>query len=210
MCNLPLLFRVLFAVSVILPFADAIAQSSPAPAEDSSASHASPDKKWEFVGGDEEPKLLKADTKEVVLDLGEQGPGSVVWAPDSKRFALNYARGKQSALYQLRDNHWAELESPNDEAYKRADAVLAAEARRKGVPKKASIRTPTWSIEADKWVQATTLVMRVSLSKFFQWGEDHTDGVSGDFQVTLKFNAAGQWKIVKMRPVSEKEAEGRP
>ena len=141
--------------------------------------------------------------------MGEQGPGSVLWAPDSKRFTLNYARGKQTALYQLRDHQWVELESPDDEAYKRADAVLAAEAKRKGVPKKASIRTPTWSIEADKWVQAATLVTHVSLSKFFQWGEDHTNGVSGDFQITLKFDGAGEWKIVKMRQMSEKEAEDK-
>jgi len=209
MCNFPALFRILVAVSVTLPFADAIAQTSPTPAQapTSGAGSTSPDKKWEYVGGDDEPNLLKADTKEVVLDLGEQGPGSVLWAPDSKRFALNYARGKQSALYQLRDGHWVELESPDKEAYKRADTVLAAEAKRKGVPKKASVRTPTWSIEADEWVQATTLMMHVSLSKYFQWGEDHTEGVSGDFQVTLKFDDAGKWKIVKMRPMSEKEAE---
>src|SRR5881396_1433706 len=39
----------------------------------------SPDKKWQHIGG-EEPKILKADTKQVVLDLWEQGPGRVLWA----------------------------------------------------------------------------------------------------------------------------------
>jgi hypothetical protein len=209
MCNCASLFRILVAVSLILPFANAIAQTSPTPAEGSTPtwSTASPDKKWEFVGGDDEPKLLKADTKEVALDLADQGPGSVLWAPDSKRFALNYARGKQTAFYQLRDGHWVELESPDKEAYERTDAVLAAEAKKKGVPKKASARTPTWSIEADKWIQATTLVMHVSLSKFFQWGQDHSKDLSSDFQLTLKFDAAGKWNIVKMRQLSEKEAE---
>jgi hypothetical protein len=33
MCNFASLFRILLAVSVILPFADAIAQTSPAPAQ---------------------------------------------------------------------------------------------------------------------------------------------------------------------------------
>ena len=116
MCNFAILFRILLAVSVILPFADAIAQTSPAPAEDSTsrASHASPDKKWEFVDGADEPKLLKTDTKEVVLDLGEQGPGSVLWAPDSKRFAVSYGRKRESSLYQLRDGQWVELRGAQD------------------------------------------------------------------------------------------------
>jgi hypothetical protein len=210
MCNFASLFRMLLAVSVLLPFADAIAQTSPAPAEDStsSASHASPDKKWEFVDGADEPKLLKADTKEVVLNLGEQGPGSVLWAPDSKRFALKSVSGHQSSLYQLRDGQWVELESPDNAAYEQADAVLAAEAKRQGVPK-TSGRTPSWSIEADEWVRATTLVMRASLEKLYQWGEDHEKHLSRDFLFTLKFDAAGKWKIVKMRQLSEKEAEAK-
>jgi hypothetical protein len=211
MCNFAILFRILLAVSVILPFVDAIAQTSPAPAQasTSSASSASPDKKWEYVAGADEPKLLKTDTKEVVLDLAEQGPGSVLWAPDSKRFALKDGRGHQSLLYQLREDHWVELGSPDDEAFKRADAVLAAEAKREGVPKKASRRTPWWSIEPDQWIQATTLVMHASLSNRYEWGEDHAKDLSRDFLVTLKFDDAGEWKIVKMRQASEKEPDDK-
>ena len=212
MCNFASALRILFAVSVILPFADAIAQTSPAPAQasTSSASSASPDKKWEYVGGADDPKLLKADTKEVVLDLADQGPGTVLWAPDSKRFALSHGRGKQEGFfYQLRDDHWVELDSPYDEAFKRADAVLAAQAKREGVPKKASRRTPWWSIEADKWVNASTLVMRASLSNQYQWGEDHAKDLGSDFLFTLKFDDAGKWKIVKMRQISEKQAEDK-
>jgi hypothetical protein len=211
MCNIASVFRILLAVSVILPFADAIAQTSPAPAEDStsSASDASPDKKWEFVDGADEPKLRKADTKEVVLDLGEPGLRSVLWAPDSKRFAVSYGRKRESSLYQLRDGHWVELVSPDDEAFRRADVVLAAEAKREGVPKKTSGRTPSWSIEPDEWLQATTLVMHASLSKRFEWGEDHAKDLSRDFLFTLKFDDAGKWKIVKMRQLSEKEAEAK-
>jgi hypothetical protein len=209
MCNFASLFRILVAVSVILPFADAIAQSSPAPAQAStSASSASPDKKWEYVAGDAEPKLLKADTKEVVLDLREQGVRSVRWAPDSKRFAVSYGRKHEASLYQLRDGQWVELESPDNEAYEQANAVLAAEAKREGVPK-TSGRTPWWSIAADEWVGATTLVMHASLEKLYQWGEDHEKHLSRDFLFTLKFDAAGKWKIVKMRQLSEKEAEDK-
>ena len=211
MYNFASLFRILLAVSVILPFADAMAQTSPAPekAEESSASSASPDKKWEYVAGADAPKLVKADTKEVVLDLEEKGPGSVLWAPDSKRLALNCVHG-ESWLFQLRDDHWVELESPYDAAFERADAVLAAEAKKEGVPKKASRRVPQWSLKADKLVQATTLVMHAFVSEWFEWGEDHTKGISRDFLVTLKFDDAGEWKIVKMRQMSKNDREDKP
>ena len=63
------------------------AQESPSPAEEHTSM--SPDKKWEYVGGDE-PKIFKAGTNDVALHLSDQGPGDVVWAPDSKRFAFNY------------------------------------------------------------------------------------------------------------------------
>ena len=212
MCNLPILFRVLLAVSVILPFADAIAQTSPTPAEASTSSwtSASPDKKWEYLKGDDGTKLLKTDTKEVVLDLAEQGLASILWAPDSKRFALvSGAEKHETSLYQLRDGRWVELETPYNEAFKRADALLAAEAKKAGVPKKASRRTPWWSIAADKWVSETTLVLHASLRNNYQWGEDHAEDLSRDFQFTLKFDAAGAWKIVKVRQMSEKEAEDK-
>src|SRR5437588_255191 len=55
----------------------------------SDVSSTSPDKKWEFVGG-EEPRILEAGTNKVVLEISE-GRGVVVWAPDSKRFGFNYS-----------------------------------------------------------------------------------------------------------------------
>ena len=166
------------------------------------------DKKWEFVDAADEPKLRKSDTKEVVLDLGEPGVRSVRWAPDSKRFAVSYGREHEASLYQLRDSRWVELESPDNAAYEQADAAVAAEAKRQGIPK-TSGRTPSWSIQADKWVQATTLVMHASLEKLYQWGEDHEKHLSRDFLFTLKFDAVGKWKIVKVRQLSEKEAEAK-
>src|SRR5207247_786420 len=54
--------------------------------------HTSPDKKWEYVGGDEQ-KLVSIRTKEMALDLSDHVLGGVIWAPDSKRFALNWGRG---------------------------------------------------------------------------------------------------------------------
>src|SRR5207247_2125656 len=67
--------------------------------------HTSPDKKWEYVGGDEQ-KLVKSGTNEMALDLSDHVLGGVIWAPDSKRFALNWGRGRShnTELYHLRGN----------------------------------------------------------------------------------------------------------
>jgi hypothetical protein len=75
----------------------------------------SPDQKWEHVGGDE-PKIVKAGTNKVALDL--EGIGGVVWAPDSKRFACYSGGGGRwhtTSLYELRGDEWKELKEPSPE-----------------------------------------------------------------------------------------------
>ena len=170
----------------------------------------SPDKKWQHIGG-EEPKILKADTKQVVLDLWEQGPGGVLWAPDSKRFALKRSPGHQSSLYQLRDDHWVALESPEDKAFEWVDGVVTGQLKRKGLSKKTSLRSLWWTVEADQWVDASTLVVHASLAERVERGETDAEDLDfgGDFLFTLKFDDAGNWKIVKMHRMSEKEVEER-
>jgi hypothetical protein len=181
----------------------------PSPSEEHRAS-LSPDKKWQHIGG-EEPKILKADTKQVVLDLWEQGPGGVLWAPDSKRFALKRSPGHQSSLYQLRDDHWVALESPEDKAFERVDAVVAAQLKRKGLSKKTSLRSLWWTVEADQWVDASTLVVHASLAERVNRGETDAEDLDfgGDFLFTLKFDDAGNWKIIKTHRMSDKEVEKR-
>src|SRR6266487_1602214 len=83
-------------------------------------SSTSPDKKWEFVGG-EEPRILEAGTHQVVLGISE-GRGEMVWAPDSKRFGFNYSvygrRGytfESVAFYELRGDKWIALHSLADD-----------------------------------------------------------------------------------------------
>jgi uncharacterized protein YecT (DUF1311 family) len=170
----------------------------------------SPDKKWQHIGG-EEPKILKADTKQVVLDLWEQGPGGVLWAPDSKRFALKRSRGHQSSLYQLRDDHWVALESPEDKAFERVDGVVTGQLKRKGLSKKTSLRSLWWTVEADQWVDASTLVVHASLAERVNRGETDAEDLDfgGDFLFTLKFDDAGNWKIIKTHRMSDKEVEKR-
>ena len=103
-------------------------------ASSSSTSSVSPDKQWEYkcdeYGLDQcAPEIVKPGTTDVVVDLDqdlevhspEANRTEVIWAPDSKRFACNYApvhahhtRVKFVAFYQLRDGEWAALRSPSD------------------------------------------------------------------------------------------------
>jgi uncharacterized protein YecT (DUF1311 family) len=98
----------------------------------SSARSVSPDKQWEYkcdeyYSGSCAPKIVKAGTGEVVLDLGEDltvhegeaGDAEVIWAADSKRFAFNYSPVhahhtvfQSVAFYQLRGDKWLALRSP--------------------------------------------------------------------------------------------------
>ena len=89
----------------------------------------SPDKQWEYRCVDDDwPKIVKAGTTQVVVDLSEDqsvphpNDAEVVWAPDSKRFAFNYSPPHRPhtsyetiALYQLRGDKWEALRSPVDE-----------------------------------------------------------------------------------------------
>jgi uncharacterized protein YecT (DUF1311 family)/sugar lactone lactonase YvrE len=171
----------------------------------------SPNKEWEYrsYSTEGQAKIVNPTTNQVVLDLSEQSPGGVLWAPDSKRFAFNHGQGRahQTALYQLRNEHWVALESPEDKALKRANVLVAAHVKRKNLSKKTYPRTLWWTVEADQWVDASTLVVHASVAKRLEWGEDQAEDFGGDFLFTLKFDDAGNWKIVNTHQMSEKEVE---
>ena len=97
----------------------------------------SPDKKWEYVG-ENKPKI---GTNKVALDLSDQPAGNdfrsatVIWAPDSKRFAFNYGQQLKQAtsLYQLSGDKWKALGSPDDKISEILQEDIAAQLNRKGL-----------------------------------------------------------------------------
>src|SRR5207249_958425 len=114
-------FTVTAAVLILLlPFSLKSLDSQPSEVDRPSLS---PDKKWEYRPDESHPKIVKAGTDEVALDLSDQPAGNgfrfatVIWAPDSKRFAFNYGQGREHAtsLYQLRSDEWKALNAPDDE-----------------------------------------------------------------------------------------------
>jgi uncharacterized protein YecT (DUF1311 family) len=171
-------------------------------------SSTSPDKKWEFVGG-EQPRILEAGTHQVVLDLSEDhGRGGLVWTPDSKRFAFSYSvhghRGytfESVAFYELRDGKWVALHSPADDLSESSQLVqlLKEHLPKKFNPQDCSSNSDV--LELREWTDASTAILYAPCYR------RNSDKVKAGFLFTLKFDAAGKWKIVKTHQMSDKEIE---
>jgi hypothetical protein len=191
------------------------------PSAEEQPSEMSPDKKWEYLGGEDEAKIVATDTKQMVLDLSEQGlPGGVLWAPDSKRFAFNWGRGRThlTALYQLRDNHWVALKFPgdDDEIQKQADDIVAGQLKKEGLSEKKLekqgkfLRLIWWTVQVDRWLDSNTAIVYASLRQVAALREapgEMDNGYGTDLLFTLKFDPSGKWKIVKTHRMSEKEVD---
>lgn len=177
----------------------------------------SPDKKWEYVGG-ENPKLVNAETKEVALAFPcRVGGAALLWAPDSKRFALSCEGGKgnDTWMYLQRDNHWEEPEEHlgnGDEIMERAGKFVDAQAKKKGgLPKKTFLHMNRWTVEPVRWLDSNTLVIYAAMIESVHTREgEHVGPTYGtDLLFTLKFDDAGKWKITKTHEMSLKEVEKR-
>jgi uncharacterized protein YecT (DUF1311 family) len=185
----------------------------------SSASSVSPDNQWEYKCDEYglnqcAPAIVKSGTTDVVVDLDqdlevynpEANQTEVIWAPDSKRFACNYApvhahhtRVEFIAFYQLRDGEWAALHSPSD--IKTEDLQLA-QLGKGHLPKEFNPRrcAPDNDVlKVRKWTDANTAILYAPC-----YGRTSGDLEAG-FLFTLKFDDAGKWKIVDTRRMSKKE-----
>jgi hypothetical protein len=207
-----------------LAFNQSITAQSPSP----SPSSVSPDKKWEYHPDESDPKIVKAGTNEVALDLSDQPAGNgfssatVIWASDSKRFAFNYGQGRTHAtsLYQLRGDEWKALKLSDDEdkIFQRADDIVAGQLKRKGLSKERLskkemyLRLIWWTVELDRWVDSNTAILYASLRQVAARRDnpgEMSDDFGTDLLFTLKFDEAGNWKIIKTHEMSEKEVERR-
>ena len=190
--------------------AEAEPKARPTPAQ------LSPDKKWEYIGG-ENPKLVNAGTKEVALEFPCRiGGATLLWAPDLKRFALTCEGGKGNgtSVYLQRDSHWEAPEEElgnGDEIMDRAGNTIEAQAKKKGLPKKTFLHMNRWTVEPVRWQDSHTLVVYAAMieSVHTREGEHVGPSYGTDLLLTLRFDDAGKWKIVKTHHMSLKEAEKR-
>jgi hypothetical protein len=148
------------------------AQESPSPAKEPTS--ISPDKKWEYVGGDT-PKLVKVATSETVIDFfAQRNPGTapagedpeVLWAPASKRFAFNYSplhahhmTFQSVAFYQLRGDKWVALHSPGDDV---SEGSQLAQPLKKHLPRKFNPRDCARDrdvLDLREWTDSSTAIL---------------------------------------------------
>jgi len=138
-------------------------------------------------------------------DLPDTNIEEVVWAPDSKRFALNYTISNPRtdyetvAFYQLRGDKWVALHSPVDEQSKHSQlAQLAKKYSPRNAYQTGDSSAVFDRLEARNWTDANTVTL---------YAYSERDGGETAALFTLKFDKAGNWKIVKMHRMSEKEIE---
>jgi hypothetical protein len=209
-----LIFAAIVACAISCGFANA--QES-LPAEEHRTS-VSPDKQWAYkcveYDGECSPEIVKARTTEIVLDLSKEPgvPGTwstsaeVIWAPDSKRFAFNYSpphaphsRYQTIAIFELRDGKWVALPTVVDESSQRSQLVQLA---KEHLPKNLRSRregTHHDILKVRRWLDRDTAI----LYTYSLW-DDNSEAA---FLFTLKFDEAGNWKIVKTHQLSKKELE---
>jgi len=180
----------------------------------------SPDKQWEYKApnGSEDARIVKARSSEIAVSLVDDCDigcehASVLWAPDSKRFAFNRGDGKErlTSVYELREGKWQQLQSlgEDDAIQRRTYDMVKAQANRKGLPKKTFLHMQWSTARAIRWIDPSTLTIYSSLAMRVhrQDGEDAGEGFGADALFTIKFDEADKWKIVKTHQMSEKDAE---
>jgi len=191
------------------------AQDSPSPAEKQSSF--SPDKKWEYNCGEYAfgycyPEIVKAGTTDRVVDLdqelsvtgSESRDAQILWAPDSKRFAFNYSpphahhtRFNAVAFYQLRGDKWIALRNPQDYFLRRRPDYLP-----KDFDPRRCVRE--WDeLKLREWTDANTAILYAPC-------HERSGHLNVAFLFTLKFDDAGNWKIVKAHQMSKKELAEAP
>jgi hypothetical protein len=129
----------------------------------------------------------------------------VVWAPDSKRFALNYMIDNRKidyasvAFYQLRGDKWVALHLPVDENSEYSQlAQLAKKYSPRNAYKKGDSSPELNRLEARRWTDANTVIL---------YAYSERDEAEAAALFTLRFDNAGNSKIVQMHRMSKKELE---
>jgi len=134
-----------------------------------------------------------------------------------KTVAYNWGQGRtrQTRFYQLRDDQWVALEYPgdNEETEKQANDIVAGQLKKDGLSEKklekqGKFLRLIWSTEkVDRWLDSNTAIVHVSLQQVAARRDapgEMDNGYGADLLFTLKFDAAGNWKIVRTHQMSKK------
>lgn len=196
-------------------------------AQDSEGQHKpilSPDKNWEYRVVDAETAVLvRAGDDKPVVKLSDPDDGSslktetgkLVWAPDSRRFALNYRSGGKYYtfdLYELAGTTWKKLPDVVDTdapVTRMIERSKRQQLKRLGAKKDASENSvmETWRVR--RWLNNDTFQAYAGSSARVMISESSEDpeyfGAAVLF--TGKCDNRGGWKIATSRLLSDAEDE---
>jgi hypothetical protein len=210
--------RIVFSIAVALFSTSLQAQ------EEEPARSVSPDGKWEFRPGatEEAPDqrvfvIAKRGREEPSVVLSEEASGTfakyakVIWAPDSKRFAFNYQPGlryQTAQFFQLDGDEWRELASPESDAVNAPiNRSMAAQRKKLKLSSKATGRPISDGCQVRRWLDPNTVLLYAYSQETFEINND-LEQVGDSCFLTLKFDATGAWKIIRVRLLEGKAVAG--
>ena len=223
--------RLVTAVAFVATGAAATAADPDEENERVTPNSVSPDGRWECrrtefdeAAADNEGDcaVVKAGTAEPVVKLpsyignvDRDEVCTVLWAPDSQRFAYNYRAGgryETTSVYQLRDGQWEELRSLEaDETSKPLNRAQTAQLRKHKLPVDTHRRRiwDTW--EVTRWADARTAMLYVYSNEAVTTkdGEGDMVDLAAHFLFTIRFDERGNWRVIKSHQMSAKEVEAR-
>jgi hypothetical protein len=105
----------------------------------------------------------------------------------------------------LSAGEWKPLKSLNDAVLGSLDKSIAAQVKKKGLPKKTDLRLIWQTVRVDQWIDSNTAIVFGDLHEVVR--ENPETRFDVEFLFTLKFDEAGNWKIVKTHRMSGKEID---
>jgi hypothetical protein len=167
---------------------------------------ASPDKQWEYKCTDGLwSSIVNAATGKMELDLSNAvnapycNDATVIWSPDSKRFAFNYSPShaphtvfETVTFFELRDGKWVEMPDLLEDPH---IAQLVQLGKNK-LPKNLRARHQEADHDVLKmrnWIDATTAVLYASAL----WAETRSPEIKAAYLFTIQFDTKGQAKVIK-------------
>src|SRR5262249_51421048 len=128
--------------------------------------------------------------------------GEFLWAPDSRRFAFNYAvsgRFNTTRFFQLEGARWRELAAVDDNLAIDLEDAIAAEEKKAGmIGSPYNKRQVLGTSRICRWLDTATaelLVYAYYQEKFTEESDPTSIGASRMF--TLAFDKQGRWNVTK-------------
>jgi hypothetical protein len=174
----------------------------------------SPDKQWEYrLAENQFPEIARVGATPAAIDLSKEQSApyptedAVVWAPDSMRFAFNFSPPhaphtsyETTVIYELRGDEWKPATPLVDES---SDLCQLAQLGKGRLTKRIAREHAGERdiLKLRRWIDADTAIVY----SYSAGAGARSRQPAPAYVFTVKFDAAGKWKITEMHPASPNE-----